>query len=212
MPESHAKEPSVIANVGSLRIARVYAEALLAAADKQGNVDGVLAELDSLVEDVFNQDSQLEVLFSSAAMGRHARAAALDKSFAGRASDIFANFLQVLNEHDRLDLLRPLRRVAHQLNDERLSRLRVHVQSAIPLPDDVRSTLLDRIRTAFHMEPILDDQVVPELLGGMKIRIRDLQVDGTVSTYLDNLKNNLLTRSSHAIQSRRDRFGSDPGN
>jgi F-type H+-transporting ATPase subunit delta len=211
MTEPHTKAASVIADVGSLRIARVYAEALLNVAEKQGQADAILGELDSLVDDVFSQSPQLEVLFSSAAVGRHVRTAAIDKAFASRVSDILVNFLQVLNDHERLDLIRAIRHVGHQLNDERRRRLRIFVQSAVPLPDDFRSQLVERIGAAYQMEPILEDQIVPDLLGGMKIRIKDLQVDATISTYLDNLKKTILARSSHAIQSRRDRFSSANG-
>jgi F-type H+-transporting ATPase subunit delta len=211
MTHHAAKEPAVTADVSALRIARVYAAALLNAAAKTGAVPMVLEELDSLVEDVFAKQPQLEVLFSSAAIGRHVRQTALEKAFAGRASEPFRNFLFVLNEHERLDLIRPIRVAAHELDDEREKRLRVLVQSAVPLPDELQVRLVDGIRQRFQMEPILSITLAPELVGGMKIRIRDLQLDATISSYLDNMKQFFLARSSYEIQSRRDRFSSASG-
>ena len=61
-------------DVGARRIARVYAEALLNSAEQKGQAAAVLDELDSLVRDVFDRDKRLEVLFSSAALGRQAAA------------------------------------------------------------------------------------------------------------------------------------------
>ena len=46
----------------------------------------------------------------------------------------------------------------------------------------------------------------PELLGGLVVRVGDWQFDGTVRGRLNQLKNQLLERSSHEIQGRRDRF------
>jgi F0F1-type ATP synthase delta subunit len=57
-------------DVGARRIARVYAEALLNAAEAHGEVDAVLAELDLLVREVIGADPLAAALFSSAALGR----------------------------------------------------------------------------------------------------------------------------------------------
>lgn len=195
------------ADVGAMRIARVYAEAVLTGAKDQ--VAQVIEELDSLVDDVFKSQPQLETLFSSAALGRDARREAINKAFAGRASEVFVSFLQVLNAHDRLDLIRAIRHAVHELDDERQSRVRVLVQSAVPLPDDIRSALIEQIRSSFQKEPVLVSRVAPELLGGMKVRIGDVQMDSSVRNYLDNLKKNILESSSHEIQSRRDRYSSN---
>ena len=200
--------PPVTADVSARRIARLYAEALLNAAEKLGQGEQVLDELDGLVNEVFVQAPQLETLFSAAAVAPQVREAALTKAFEGRASETFLNFLLVLNNHERLELLRPITRAAHEINDERRQRLHVLVQSAVPLPEDVRQTLIDRIRGTYQMEPLLDTVVDPNLLGGFKVRIHDLQIDATVVTYLENLRKHLLSRGSHEIQSRRDNFSS----
>ena len=155
---------------------------------------------------------KLAALFSSAAVGVLPRRAALDKAFAGRASEVFLAFLQVLNSHERLDLIAAIRQAAHEIDDERKNRLHVLVQSAVPLPESISSALTERIRGAFHKEPVLHARVDKTLLGGLKIRIGDLQVDSTVRNYLDNMKKQILARSSHEIQSRRDRFSSADGN
>jgi F-type H+-transporting ATPase subunit delta len=83
------------------------------------------------------------------------------------------------------------------------------VLSAVPLPDNVRADLIERVRAGFHKEAVLVTRIEPELLGGLKIRIGDLQVDSTVQNYLNNLKKSILERSSHEIQSRRDSFCSN---
>ena len=206
MTEPSAKEYHDKADTSARRIAKVYAEALLNAATVQGEAETVLAELDALVRDVFEKEPRLELLLSSAAVGRHARHESLQKVFAGRASATILNFLQVLNDHERLNLLRPILSAATALHDERNRRLRVFVYSAVALPDDIRQRLENGVRTFFHLEPVLIPQVEPGLLGGLKVRIGDIQYDATVLNKLDTLRDQILARSSHEIQSRRDRF------
>lgn len=196
------------ADVSVERLARVYAEALLNAAQTSGQVAQVLEEITSLIDDVFQNDPRLEALFAGAAVGRYARKDAIAKAFAGKASDTFYRFLQVLNDHERLDLIRPIRRAVHELNDERARRLRVHIYSAVALTEAFQARLREEIQEKFHLEPVLILHVDDALLGGLKVRIGDTVYDSTVRTRLNNLRNQLIARSSHEIQSRRDRFSS----
>src|SRR5262245_34693851 len=94
------------ADVTAQRVARVYAEALLNAAEKAGQADTVLDEMRELVLDTFKASPQLEVVLSSAALGRTLRRQFIRNVFEGRSSDVLYHFLQVLNDHDRLELLR----------------------------------------------------------------------------------------------------------
>jgi F-type H+-transporting ATPase subunit delta len=196
------------ADVSAERLARVYAEALLRVADAAGQTSNVIEDIDSLVDDVLNKQPKLEALFAGAAVGRNARRAALEKAFAGQADSIFVKFLMVLNEHQRLDLLRPIRQAVHDLDNERHRRVKVHVYTAIPLPHDIAEQIAGAVRARFNMEPVLVPHVDPGLLGGLKIRIGDRQIDATVRTRLDNLRTEILARSSYEIQSRRDHFSS----
>lgn len=201
-----AKNDTEFWDAGARRIARVYAEALLNVAQQQGQMDSVLEELDSLVRDVFDKDDRLEVLFSGAALGRNARAAAIEKLFKTRASEMFYRFLQVLNEHERLDLLRAILSEAREIYDERTRRLKVLVTTAVPMSEEQKQRIEARVRDRFNLEPILVPRLDPALLGGIKIRIGDRQFDGTVRARLELIRQQLIARSSHEIQSGRDRF------
>jgi F-type H+-transporting ATPase subunit delta len=203
-----AKELRPTADVSARRIARVYAEALLNAAHKAGQADAILDEFASLLDDVFGANPRLESVLSAAAMGRRAREAAFRSAFQGRASDTFFNFLLVLNDHERLDLLRTIFGVAREIHDERQRRVRVQVQSAVPLHDDQRDRLQRDLREAFRLEPVLESRIDPELLGGLRVRVGDWLYDASVRTQLETLRHQLIARSSHEIQSRRDRFSS----
>jgi F-type H+-transporting ATPase subunit delta len=206
-PDREPLHPTVF-DISTQRIARVYAEALLRAADKRGQAEEVLEELESLVQDVFTASPELENLFSSASIGRTAREELIRKVFTGRASELVLNLLLVLNDHDRLSELRAIVAACRELRDQRAGRLQVQVRSAVPLRDDQRQRLLEQLRETFHKEPVLQTQVDPELLGGMVVRVGDWLYDQSVRTQLDNLRHQIIERSSYEIQSRRDRFSS----
>src|SRR6266545_718197 len=96
------QQDRVIADVGAQRIARVYAEALLNAAAKRNEVDAIHEQLDSLVSDVFRAHPLIEQFFASPAVPTGVKAAQFQSLFGGRGTELFTNFLLVLNEHGRL--------------------------------------------------------------------------------------------------------------
>jgi F-type H+-transporting ATPase subunit delta len=181
-------------DVGVERVARVYAEALLNPAEQQGQVDAVRGDLDALIDDVFKGDPRLEALLGGSAVGRNARRDAIERAFAGRVSDLFLNFLLVLNDHERLALLRSIRAAFHELYNKRARRVKVQVYSAVPLSDEQRARLEAGVRQRFGLEPILVTHVDPRLLGGLRVRVGDTQIDATVRARLDNLRNQILAR------------------
>jgi F-type H+-transporting ATPase subunit delta len=207
--EQASLEP--VADVEAQRIAQVYAEALLNAAERQGQADAVLEELEAVVREVFRAEPRFEAFLGSGAIGRERKAPVIRSVFETRGSKVFANFLQVLNAHDRLDLLRPILRAARDLADVRARRVRVQVRSAVPLPDAQRERLLQDLRKELDLEPLLEAEVDPDLLGGLVVRVGDWVYDATVRTRLESLRKQLIERSSHEIQSGRDRFRSADG-
>jgi F-type H+-transporting ATPase subunit delta len=195
-----------MANVAAQRIARNYAEALAAAATPSGKEGEVLAELAALVREVFVKQPMIELFLSSGSINRGAKDEVIDKTFAGKSSETFVNFLHVLNHHGRLDLLPDILTALEQLRDQRLRRVRVFVRSATPLTEDFQRRLGEQVRTALHLEPVLESTVDPDLLGGMVVRVGDWVFDGSVRTTVQRLRNLLVESSHHEIQSGRDRF------
>jgi F-type H+-transporting ATPase subunit delta len=201
-----------IADVSAQRVARVYAEALLNAADKQGQSDEVVETLDSLIRDLFHAEPQLEVFLSSSAIGRERKAQVINGVFENKASVLFVDFLKVLNEHERLILLRPILAAAKELADERAKRIRVQVRSAVPLMSDQENRLRQQLRETLKLDPVMQTAVDPELLGGVVVRVGDWLYDASVRARLESIRNQLIARSSHEIQSGRDRFSVANGN
>jgi F-type H+-transporting ATPase subunit delta len=207
-----AKRAKPVGDVTAQRVARVYAEALLNAADKQGAGEGILDEYRSLVDDVLASNPDVETLLFSAALGRTKREEALEKMLANRASPLFANFLLVLNRHERFELLRPILVALQELHDERARRIRVYLQSAVPLEGDQHKRIEEAVRRRFGLEPILVSETDANMLGGLKVRVGDWQFDGSLRTKVESIRSEILERSSHEIQSRRDRFSTANGN
>lgn len=184
----------------SRQIARVYADALFKAAG--GDAEGVLGELEAIVQGVFGKDPGLALFFESASINRERKQTVLDRAFSS-ASDTVRNFLGVLNNHGRLPLLRGIVQALRALYEQKNRRVVVHVCSAVPLNDDERRRVSEDVRSVANVEPILHEYVDPDILGGLIIRVRDWVYDASVRTRLETMRNQLIERSSHVITERR---------
>jgi F-type H+-transporting ATPase subunit delta len=200
-----------VADVGSLQVAQVYAEALLNAAEKAGKAAEVLAELEALLQTSERPRTDLRNFLAGGVVGRVTRAAVIRKAFDGRAEPMLVDFLLVLNDHDRLTLLPAILFEALQLRDRRARRLPVTVRVAVPLSDEQTERIRRTVSERLNVEAAVNVQVEPELLGGIILRVGDWVFDGTVRTKLEQIRDQILSRGSYEIQSGRDRFSSRNG-
>jgi F-type H+-transporting ATPase subunit O len=132
----------------SQHVGRVYAEALYRAAEKTNQAAEVLGELESLVNEVFRKDPGLALFLASAAVGQDRKTAVIEKAFKGRATEVFANFLHVLNHHGRLDSLPAIAHAYRTLYNRKTGHVVVHVRSAVSLTDAERERIRTDVRVA----------------------------------------------------------------
>ncbi|HEV2970445.1 MAG TPA: ATP synthase F1 subunit delta [Pirellulales bacterium] len=199
-------------NVGAQQVATVYASALVDAAEAAGKTEAVMSELDSFIADVLAVVPHFESVLGSALVSADEKNALLDKALRGQASPVFLNFLKVVARHGRLDILRPIHQAAHTLFDRMRGVTRVQVASASELDDGLTRQLTDSVRKMLGGVPMLEKEVWPELVGGMMMRVGDTVYDASISTRLERIRQTMIDRSVHEIQSRRDRFSSAEGN
>jgi F-type H+-transporting ATPase subunit delta len=202
--------PSVF-DIDVLRIARVYAGALIKAAQSVNKVDLMQEHFDELFPTQFYDPMDprnLGTLLRSSAIPRNRKESVITEAFKGRVDDLFLDFLHVLNKHDRLELVRPVAAEYRELRDQLYKRVRFQVRSAVKLDDDQKEKIAKQARDYFKMEPVLVEIVDPDLIGGLQIQVGDTLYDLSLKTQLEKIKQQLLARSSHEIQRRRDRIGS----
>jgi F-type H+-transporting ATPase subunit delta len=205
-----SRAPSVMEDPSSQAVARTYADALLDAAGAQ--TDSVLEELGSFVDDVLAKLPDLREVFFARVIGREEKIRLIDRIFASQTSPLVANFLRVLVDHDRLELVPLIVRQARLRQEIRSGKQRVQIRTALPLSDQARESLRKRLADSLPFDPILETQVDPSLIGGIVIRVADTVYDSSLATRVAQLRERLRQRSLHEIQSGRDRFSSAEGN
>jgi F-type H+-transporting ATPase subunit delta len=200
------------ADVGREHIGRVYAEAFLAAAEDAHATVALLDAFDSLVADVLDPFPEFEKLLASSLVSHEDKVGIIDRSLGPQMPAVFLNFLKVVSRHDRLDCLRAIHREAHALDDELRGRVPCRLTTPTPVGDTLAEQIRENLRELIGGEPILERRTDPELIGGAVLRIGDTVYDGSIATQLENMRQQMIDRSVHEIQSRRDRFRNSAGN
>jgi F-type H+-transporting ATPase subunit delta len=206
--ETPQKLHPTVLDTSVVQIANIYAVALYDAAAKGNQLDAVIEEYESFVNDVLAKNPDFDRTLQTTIIGRTDKEATLRKVFEGRASTVFLNYLLVLNDHGRLNLLRPVLDQLRTIRDQRLGRVPVQVRVAVALDAAQEKALRDRLTAVIAGQPVIHSEIDPALLGGLVIRVGDTVYDGSVRTHLKRLREQLLQRSTHEIQSRRDQFSS----
>jgi len=186
-------------------VARIYADAFLNAVPAP-QLGEALDEFRSFVDDILAKQPDLSRLMLSGTVSRDQKLQLIDRIVAGRASELFTNFLRVLARHDRLDLLRLILAQCDIEAEKRSGRKRVQVISARPLSEGDLSRIRERLAAELAIQPVLEPAVDPDILGGLRIRVGDTVYDGSLRARLEQLRHRVRERSLHEIQSGRDRF------
>ena len=200
------------ADVGVEHIGDVYAKGLLAAAEKDGQTATVVEEFDALIDGVLNRFPKLEAVLVSALVSPEEKSGMIDRLLKGKVSPLLVSFLKVVARHGRLDCLRAIHRETHVQYDKLRNRVPVLLTTAAPLSPAMVARIVDSLRHKLGGEPVVEQVVDPALLGGAVLRVGDTVYDGSIANQLENLRQQMMDRSAHEIQSRRDRFRNSAGN
>jgi F-type H+-transporting ATPase subunit delta len=196
------------ADVGKQHVAAVYAEALLKATEQAGQTDAILAELDAFLGEVLDAFPDFESILSSRLVMHEEKEGLLDRAIGAQASPMFLSFLKVVSRHQRLDLLRAIRRQAHERLDKLRGRVPVQLATATPIDEAFAARIAQSLAPLVGGLPQMERAVDPKLIGGIVVRVGDKVYDGSIANQLQELRQQMMDRSAHEIQSRRDRFRS----
>lgn len=172
-------------------VSRVYAQALLELAQAGGSVDDVAQEAGELLA-LLGGEPDLSKLMSSRALNTSQRSALIEKLFRGKISDVLYRFLQVVNRKDRLGSLERVLGTYGLLVAEAKGELDVDVFVAEALTDEAGRGVADSIGQAVGKRVHLHQHIDPELIGGLKVRVGDRLIDGSVATQLKIMKRKLV--------------------
>ena len=109
-------------------------------------------------------------------------------SISGERIDAAArNFVHVLIDNDRLDLLPQIRELFEGLRAEQENVLEARVTSAYPISDVELTSLVKKLEQRFKRQVVPTVHLEPELIGGVRVEVGDDVLDASVRGKLQEL-------------------------
>jgi F-type H+-transporting ATPase subunit delta len=189
-------------------LARIYARSLFDLADEAGGRDKILEVADEL-------EQICEMIRSNAAFGEYLDSPVIDTArralgvrtiFTDRITDLVVRFLLVLNTNGRLSRIESIHTAYDELVQEAWGRVEVDVWTAMPLADEQRQELSARLHEILGKEPVLHAWTDETLIGGIKIRIGDRLIDGSVAARLKQFERTLRLNGNRLISEKPGTF------
>jgi len=107
-------------------------------------------------------------------------------------SPIAMNLVYFLVAKNRLRIVKDLVIEYQCLVNAYYERETAEVVTAIPLSNEEKERLQERLATITHKEVVITTQVDPEIIGGVMAKVGDKLIDGSVRTRLQDLRRDLI--------------------
>jgi F-type H+-transporting ATPase subunit delta len=169
-----------------ITVARPYAEAAFKLADEAGALSRwseMLAGLALVAADPRVRQAAADPRLSDAQ-----RAGLFISILGGRLTAEAENFVRVLAQNDRLELLPEIREQFEVLKNEREGVIEAQVQSAFDLSDAQLKDIVQRLEKKMGRKVRAHVSVDRELIGGVKIVLGDKVIDGSARAQLAALE------------------------
>ena len=171
-----------------------YAGALFEAARERGELEEVLSDLEEFVA-ALHESEELRLFFYGGQVPERQKRRAIDGLTEGMKTQA-TNFLKLLVDNGREEILEEALGRYEQLVKEHLGRIEVGVTTAVELSQDQLDRLKERLgRVLAGREVILETNVDPELIGGAVFRFGGRMMDGSIRGRLESLREGMLERS-----------------
>jgi len=167
-------------------VARPYAEAAFRLADGAGALGKWSEMLGALA--LVAADARVRAAIADPNLGDAKAAGVFIGILSGKLNGEAENFLRVLAENGRLELLPEVRAQFEALKNEREGVLEAEVQSAFELSDAQLADLVQRLEKKTGRKVRAKLEVNKDLIAGVRIALGDQVIDGSARAQLGALE------------------------
>lgn len=171
-------------------IANRYAEALFQLSEEENITKEIYNELHHVV-DIVKNNKELDNVLKSPLVSKPEKVQLIETLFNKKINNNLKNFLKILVEKGRISSLKSIELTFRQLLNDKNNIMEGTVISAIPLTDEKVKELEEKLSKKYNKNVTLENKVDESILGGVLIRLGNTQIDGSVKTRLDNIKDQL---------------------
>lgn len=166
-----------------------YASALLELSLEEGSADRVFSDSEVILS-VLSENGEYTAVLDTPALPLDVRLSMIDESFS-EIDENLKNMIKILAEGGRAHMLAAILREFVSLYYEERGIIRAEAISAVALTKEQSDALARRLGDITGKSVLIDNKVDTAVLGGMKVRFLDRQIDGTVAGRLEDFEKRL---------------------
>lgn len=172
-------------------IGRNYAEALLALARKNGDVEQWGDLLDAIAT-AMREDQTLRTFLESPKLAASQKIEILEKALGRRVPKLFLRYIGTVIQKRRQMIIPEIAIEYQALIDESENRLHANVTVAREPAEPEKDALARQLSRVFGKKVVPHISQNPAILGGVIVRVGDTVMDGSVRKRLSTLKQRML--------------------
>ena len=169
------------------KLARVYAKALIDLANERGQLEEVKAEMDK-VGQLIKDSRDFDNLLKSPVVKSDKKIAIFNEIFKGQLSEMVLHFAEIIIKHGREEAMAAIAQAYTNMYLTQKGIEKATVTTAYKLSDSEMEELKGRVAEATDSKIELENNVNPDIIGGMVLRVGDRQYNGSIAAELDRLK------------------------
>lgn len=171
-------------------IANRYAEALFQLSEEENITKEIYNELHDVVE-VIKNNKELDNVLKSPLVAKNEKTQLIEALFNNKINNDLKNFLKILVEKGRISSLKSIELTFKELLNDKHNIIEGTVISAIALTEKQVKELEEKLSKKYNKNVTLENEVGQSILGGVLVRLGNTQIDGSVKTRLNNIKDQL---------------------
>lgn len=171
-------------------VSKTYSEALFDVAVEENCIDKISSELEFIVE-TFKAHPEFFELFRTPQINVEERKNIVLEVFGDNISQEVQNFIKILLDKGRGSAFLSIKEAFDKLVSDYRGEVAAVVESAVALSEDQLSSLAEKLSQATGKKIVLENNVNPDILGGLIVKVGDKVVDGSVKMKLNEMKDNL---------------------
>ncbi|USS86844.1 ATP synthase F1 subunit delta [Fructilactobacillus cliffordii] len=175
-----------------LDVAKRYSKALYAVLEANDQVETGGADLD-VIRAVLTDEPELTVALASTTLNHSQKETLLQPLLENVTTPAVQNLVKMLFDYGRISDLAAVIDAFKQLYNQKHGIVTATVTTAVPLSEEQHNQLAQTFAKKVNANQVeLQDQINPEIIGGVILRSQDVIYDGSIKTKIDKMKRLLL--------------------
>lgn len=170
---------------------RRYSLALYEVAEEKGKIEEYRKTFKEIIQVIYGNEELLQ-LIKHPQISTSKKKKIFIKIFKGKIDEDLLSFLLILIEKGRILYLKEKQRELEKIYFERHNMLLAHIKTVIPLDEEDRRNLKEKLEKKYNKEIVLKEEIDRSIIGGVYVRVGDDVIDGTIKSKLNEMKRLML--------------------